>query len=108
MKAVILAFATLVCLLAPSPVHAQQAAQRCPEAPPYGNDPVAGHFAQVNGISLYYETHGNGAPLLLIHGNGGSVNSVRCQIAYFSRSRRVVIADSRSHGRSDAGRPFDV
>jgi pimeloyl-ACP methyl ester carboxylesterase len=103
MKAIILAFATLVWLLASSPAHAQAAAQRCPEAPVYGNDPVAGRFAQVNGVSLYYETHGSGAPLLLIHGNGGSVNSVRCQIAYFSRSRRVVVADSRSHGRSGAG-----
>jgi pimeloyl-ACP methyl ester carboxylesterase len=82
---------------------AQTARPACPEAPQYGNDASAGHFAKVNGISLYYEIHGQGAPLLLIHGNGDSINSVRCQIASFSRSRRVIVADSRSHGRSDSG-----
>ena len=68
----------------------------------YGNDP-RGRFSKVNGISLYYEIHGEGQPLLLIHGNGGSIDRDRCQIAYFSRSRRVIIADSRSHGRSENG-----
>jgi pimeloyl-ACP methyl ester carboxylesterase len=58
---------------------------------------------KVNGISLYYEIHGQGPPLLLIHGNGGSIDRSRCQIAYFSRFRQVIVADSRSHGRSDAG-----
>ena len=82
---------------------AQTPTPACPEAPQYGNDAKAGHFAKVNGISLYYEIHGQGSPLLLIHGDGGSINSLRCQIAYFSRSHRVVVADSRSHGRSDLG-----
>ena len=39
---------------------------------------------------IYYETYGEGQPLLLIHGNGGSIDSDRCQIAYFSRFRRVI------------------
>jgi pimeloyl-ACP methyl ester carboxylesterase len=39
----------------------------------------------------------------LIHGGGGSINALRCQIAFFSRSHQVVVADSRSHGRSDQG-----
>src|SRR5262245_38885415 len=82
---------------------AQSATPTCPDAPQYGNNTNSGHFTKINGISLYYEIHGQGAPLLLIHGNGGSINSLRCQIASFSRSRRVIVADSRSHGRSGAG-----
>ena len=93
---------TLLTLL--SGVSFAQAPARCPEAPTYGNDASAGHTATVNGIALYYEVHGEGAPLLMIHGNGGSVNSVRCQIAYFSKYRRVIVADSRSHGRSENGK----
>lgn len=86
-----------------STAWAQTTAPICPDAPQYGNDARAGHFAKVNGISLYYEIHGQGSPLLLIHGGGGSINALRCQIAFFSRSHQVVVADSRSHGRSDQG-----
>jgi len=103
-------FALCLLLLLWGPAGGTAAAQTpqtptpaCPEAPQYGNDAKAGHFAKVNGVSLYYEIHGQGSPLLLIHGNSGSINNLRCQIAYFSRSHRVVAADSRSHGRSDLG-----
>lgn len=49
------------------------------------------------------ETYGEGAPLLLVHGNGGSIVGQRCQIRFFSQSRRVVVADSRGHGKSEDG-----
>jgi pimeloyl-ACP methyl ester carboxylesterase len=97
----------LVCvptlLILSSNASCAQAPPRCPNAPAYGNDANAGHIVKVNGIALYYEAHGDGSPLLLIHGNGGAINSVRCQIAYFSKYRLVIIADSRSHGRSEDG-----
>jgi pimeloyl-ACP methyl ester carboxylesterase len=57
----------------------------------------------VNGIRIYYEVYGSGPPLLLIHGNGGSIRDWRCQIQRFSRSYRVVVTDSRAHGKSDDG-----
>ncbi|HXU27317.1 MAG TPA: hypothetical protein VN698_08805, partial [Bacteroidia bacterium] len=41
--------------------------------PNYGSNKVAGKFADVNGIKLYYEIYGEGAPLLVLHGNGGSI-----------------------------------
>ena len=34
--------------------------------------PGTGQYAQVNGINLYYETHGSGRPLILLHGGLGS------------------------------------
>ena len=35
-------------------------------------DPGTGEYADVNGIHLYYETHGSGRPLILLHGGLGS------------------------------------
>ena len=93
----------LVLVVLSPTVVAAQTVPPCPQTPTYGNDATAGHVAKINGISLYYESYGAGPPLLLIHGNGGSINSTRCQIAYFSRSHRVIVADSRSHGRSGSG-----
>ena len=73
----------------------------CQTSIPYGNNADAGAFVKVNGISLHYEKYGQGGmPLLLIHGNGGRIVGLECQIAHFSSSRRVIIADSRDHGLS--------
>ena len=53
---------------------------------------------------MYYETYGSGEPLLIIHGNGGSISNFQNQIPYFMKNYKVVIADSRAQGKSaDAG-----
>ena len=78
-------------------------------APPvvYGANPSAGGYFQHDGVKLYYEVYGQGPPLLLIHGNGASIWSMKNQIAYFSRHYRVIAMDSRDHGRSgDADGPL--
>lgn len=49
---------------------------------------------------MYYEVYGNGEPLLLIHGNGGSIASMQEQIPWFSKHYQVIAADSRSQGKS--------
>jgi pimeloyl-ACP methyl ester carboxylesterase len=49
---------------------------------------------------MYYETYGEGEPLLIIHGNGGSINNFLYQIPYFSKSYKVILADSRAQGKS--------
>jgi len=103
MKRLAIIHTAFICLVIASRVAvAQPAPSPCSSAPQYGSSPD-GHFAKVNGISIYYETYGEGQPLLLVHGNGGSIDRDRCQIAYFSRFRRVIISDSRSHGRSENG-----
>ena len=43
---------------------------------PYGDNPQVGKYLKVNGINLYYETYGEGKPLLLIHGNGGTIKNL--------------------------------
>jgi pimeloyl-ACP methyl ester carboxylesterase len=67
----------------------------------YGDNPAAGNYAEVNGIKLYYETYGEGAPLVLLHGNGGSISSMRNQVAFFSKQYKVVAIDSRAQGKSN-------
>ena len=49
---------------------------------------------------MYCETYGDGDPLLLIHGNGGSIKDFVNQIPYFSIKYKVIIADSRNQGKS--------
>lgn len=53
-----------------------------------------------SGDLMYYETYGSGEPLLLIHGNGGSINNFVKQIPVFAKSYKVIIADSRAQGKS--------
>lgn len=72
-------------------------------ATPYGNNPVAGHTVEVNGIRLYYEIYGKGAPLVVLHGNGGDISAMRFQIEHFRAHRQVIAIDSRGCGRSEPG-----
>ena len=67
---------------------------------PYGNNPAAGKYQAVNGIRLYYEVYGSGKPLLMLHGNGGSISSFSKNIPYFAKNYRVIAVDSRAHGKS--------
>jgi len=65
-----------------------------------GANPAAGGTLTHDGINLYYAVYGVGDPLLLVHGNGGSIGSLAAQIAYFREHYRVIAMDSRDHGRS--------
>ncbi len=69
----------------------------------YGGNTSVGKVVNLNGINIYYEIYGDGYPLLLIHGNGGSIADMKHQIAYFSKNYRVIVADNRGHGKSDLG-----
>jgi pimeloyl-ACP methyl ester carboxylesterase len=66
----------------------------------YGSNPAAGNYADVNDIRVYYEIYGEGEPLLLLHGNGGSISSFIYQIPELSKHFKVVAVDSRAQGRS--------
>jgi pimeloyl-ACP methyl ester carboxylesterase len=55
----------------------------------------------VDGLRLYVEEHGDGEPLLLIHGLGSSARDWQAQVPYFAHRHRVMACDLRGHGRSD-------
>lgn len=66
----------------------------------YGRNPAVGKYADIRGFKMYYETYGKGEPLLIIHGNGGSIKNFLYQIPYFAKNYQVIIADSRAQGKS--------
>jgi pimeloyl-ACP methyl ester carboxylesterase len=64
-------------------------------------------YADVNGISLYYEEHGSGRPLILLHGGLGSGEMYAPILPMLAAGRRVITADLQAHGHTaDVGRPI--
>ncbi|HEY6955839.1 MAG TPA: alpha/beta hydrolase, partial [Flavisolibacter sp.] len=67
---------------------------------PYGSNKAAGKYYDIRGFKMYAETYGSGNPLLIIHGNGGSISNFVNQIPFFSKKYKVIVADSRAQGNS--------
>jgi len=55
-------------------------------------------YAAVNRLDMYYEIHGDGPPLLLLHGGCGSISEL--WISYFSSHFRVIAPEQMGHGRT--------
>ena len=66
----------------------------------YGSNASAGRYYDIRGMKMYCEIYGAGQPLLIIHGNGGSIKDFSNNIPYFSKKYKVIIADSRAQGKS--------
>jgi len=66
----------------------------------YGSNKQVGKYANVNDIKVYYEIYGAGEPLLLLHGNSGSIENFLYQIPELSKHFKVNAVDSRAQGRS--------
>jgi pimeloyl-ACP methyl ester carboxylesterase len=68
-----------------------------------------GAYADVNGVSLYYETHGTGRPLILLHGglmHGGMFGPV---MDLYAADHQVITVDLQGHGRTaDLDRPLNT
>ncbi|MGX9988028.1 alpha/beta hydrolase [Rhizobium laguerreae] len=79
-----------------------QSAERWAELPAFPSMPVAktSGMADVNDINMYYAEYGEGEPILFIHGGLGNADVWGHQVADFARDHRVIVADSRGHGRS--------
>lgn len=64
---------------------------------------------KVGDINMYYEIHGEGAPLLLIMGFGMDLTGWMFQVPEFSNKYRVLVFDNRGVGRTDApDKPYSI
>jgi pimeloyl-ACP methyl ester carboxylesterase len=68
-----------------------------------------GEYAEVNGINLYFETHGTGRPLILLHGGLGSGEMFGPTLPQLAERHQVITVDLQGHGRTaDIDRPIDI
>ena len=66
-----------------------------------------GHYADVNGIKLYYEIHGTGRPLILLHGGLGAIEMFGPNLTILAKRHQVIGVDLQAHGRTaDIDRPI--
>ncbi|MEU5526969.1 alpha/beta hydrolase [Micromonospora chersina] len=64
-------------------------------------------YADVNGVRLWYEVHGTGRPLVLLHGGYGSTEMFAPVLPHLVARRQVVAVDLQGHGRTaDVDRPL--
>ena len=64
-------------------------------------------YAHVNGLGLYYEVHGVGEPLVLLHGGLGAIEMFGGVLPLLAEGRRVIAVDLQAHGRTaDVDRPI--
>jgi pimeloyl-ACP methyl ester carboxylesterase len=64
-------------------------------------------YAKLNGLNLYYEIHGTGEPLILLHGGVGAIDMFGEILPLLSKAQQVIGADLQAHGRTaDIDRPL--
>lgn len=97
--------ALAVAIVTASSAHAQATQAGLTTASP----PANGHYATVNGIKLYYEIHGTGKPLVLLHGGLGAIEMFGPNLTALAKGRQVIAVDLQAHGRTaDIDRPLSI
>jgi len=68
----------------------------------------ASGYALVNGLKMYYEIHGTGTPLVLIHGGGSSLQTTFGRVLHdFAKTHKVIAVEMQAHGHTaDIDRPL--
>ncbi len=72
--------------------------------------PVESGYNPVNGLEMYYEIHGSGRPLVLLHGNLSTIGtSFGKVLPKLSSTRRIIAVEQQGHGHTaDIDRPFSL
>jgi pimeloyl-ACP methyl ester carboxylesterase len=66
-------------------------------------NPLRGGYVEANGVHYYYEVHGQGEPLLLLHGGLGSIDMFGPLLPALAEGREVIGVDLHGHGRTRLG-----
>ena len=101
-RGLLAAFALTAAACRPAPKEPQTAAA-APLEPTASAPaaPAASGYADVNGLKLYYEVHGTGQPIVLVHGSFMNIPMNWANvIPSLSRSRQVIVAEMQGHGRT--------
>jgi pimeloyl-ACP methyl ester carboxylesterase len=86
--------------------RAEEIWQTLPKSPAMPT-PVESGMAPVNDIQMYYAVYGQGEPVLLIHGGVQHADIWGFQVPALAERYKVIVADSRGHGRSTRSeKPF--
>ncbi len=78
-------------VLSCTPSNNEQMTTKQDQTPVPGPDSSSG-YAPVNGLRMYYEIHGDGSPLVLIHGGGSTIQTTFCTILPFLAQYHKIIA----------------
>ncbi len=66
-----------------------------------------GNYAEVNGLKMYYEIHGTGSPLLLLHGAFMTIGAMGAFVPLLAEARQVIAVELQGHGHTaDVDRPL--
>ena len=67
-----------------------------------------GRYAEINGLNLYYEIHGKGKPLVLLHGGGSTITTTFGRILPdLAKTHQVIAIELQAHGHTrDIDRPL--
>lgn len=68
--------------------------------PKTNSQPDKGQYAQVNGLKMYYEIHGTGRPLVLLHGSFGNVEGWGTVLPALAKNHQVIAVELQGHGHT--------